>query len=245
LRFVLCVLLPVAAMADVQFFDSGLFLGNYTQSSVYADPNLTYGLQNCATCGSGGGAALQELVTTPANGPGAFYIGLINNEFIYDPETEGTIETIDASVDKNISFNRPPAGGFTPTFAPLLEQGGSYYMAILYGDSFNPGDTQSLQTIWQTGLMATDFGIINFSTGSYDTSVNPDFSSSGAPIQFGLAPIVSVNDQFRIEADYTNLSFNITSVAPVPEPPTWGAITLLLGCLALKILRRPDFGSKQ
>jgi hypothetical protein len=242
-----CLLLPVTAIADVLFSDSAIDLTNYTASAVYLDPGVIQSYQNCLTCGNPGGG-LQQMVYTPSGG-GAAEFGLINNTFVYDPATEGAIDSIAASVDTNVIVNPAPGGGFTPIFVPLLEQGGNYYISMLYGNAFDSNNvtTVGYQTISESGMMATDFGQIDFTSPSnplvstYDLYSNPDFSSAGAPIQVGLAPIVWVNDQFNIEADYANLNFDITPVqviSSVPEPAAITPLALLLGGLVLWGFRR-------
>jgi hypothetical protein len=243
LLWLFCFLLPVTAVADVLFSDSTIDLANYTASAVYQDPGVGLSYQNCSACGNLGGG-LNEVVTTPPYVGGDAAFGLINNDFVYNPATEGAIDSLAASVDTNIVLNRPPGGGFTPVFVPLLEQGGNYYISILYGNSFDSNNVTTIgyQTISESGLMATDFGQIDFSSSTnpllstYDIYANPDFSSAGAPIQVGLAPIVWVNDQFQIDADYANLSFDITPVTPVtsvPDPAALAPLALLLGGVIL------------
>jgi hypothetical protein len=256
LLWLFCFLLPVTAVADVLFSDSTIDLANYTASAVYLDPGVTLTYQNCATCGNPGGG-LQEVVTLPPGGGSASF-GLINNDFVYDPATEGAISSITASVDTNVIVNRPPGGGFTPIFVPLLEQSGNYYISILYGNAFysNNVTTIGYQTISESGLMASDFGQISFTSpinpllSTYNPYSNPDFSSAGASIQVGLAPIVWVNDQFQIQADYANLSFDIAPVVSVPEPAEMAPLALgfaglILYSMFLWRFRRPVEGDSR
>ncbi len=243
LTCLVCLLLPATAAADVLFSDASIDLANYTATPVYIDSGVTLEYQNCSNCGHPG-AGLQELVTTPPYVGGSVSFGLIDEDFVYNPATEGAIGSLSVSVDQNVSFNRSPGGGFYTVFVPLLEQGGNYYMAVLYGTGFSPGDTtEGYQTLSGSGLMATDFGQVTFTTttnliASYNSSINPDFSSAGAPIQVGLVPVISLNDQFSVEADYANLSFDIAPVTSVPEPAPTAPLALLGGGLVLCVFRR-------
>jgi hypothetical protein len=236
----LSLLLPVVAFADTVFTDPDLNLANYTATAIYKTPGVTLQYMNCATCGNGGGEGLEELVSTPPSAPGDVLFGLINNSFVYNPQTEGAIDSISAQADENLIFNRTPGGSFTPTFEPLIEQGGNYYIALIYGNPFLPNEkTSGYQTISESGLMNTDFGLINFSTGYYDPSTNPDFSAAGAPLIFGLAPIIEVNDQFQIQADYNNYLVDITPfVSAVPEPGMLAPVALLIICVTVCGFRR-------
>lgn len=71
-------------------------------------------------------------------------VGFINNTFGYNPLTQGAILSIDASVDKNIITNAPPAPPNNPysnTFRPLIEQDSMFYLAAIPGPSFTQGPT--------------------------------------------------------------------------------------------------------
>jgi hypothetical protein len=224
---VLLLVTSVPASADILFTDNTFVPANYNNFS--AIPNLdsgvtaTYG--QCISCGNPG-QALEAIVSIPT--PGGAFVGFLNNTFVYDPQTEGAILSLSASVDKNLTLNRPTTY-FASFFYPLIEQSGNFYIAGIAGGTINSGTATGYETISQS-LMPTDFGLYDFGTTSVPNfSSTPDFSSGGAPITFGLAPLVSANDAFTITVDYDNLSFDIVpdvAEAPVPEPSSLSLLSI-------------------
>src|ERR1700747_2514561 len=103
------------------------------------------------------GPALQITTILP-NAGDVGGVGFINNAFSYNPQTQGAIGTIDASVDKNVITNIPtdPTKTFNNTFRPLIEQNGVFYLVGILGPT-NHGANTGYQTISQTDLLATDF----------------------------------------------------------------------------------------
>jgi len=245
LFFVLVTSVP--APADVLFSDTTFNPVNYNNFS--AVPNVdtgviaTYG--QCQTCGHPG-QALQVLVSIPVTAGGAF-VGFLNNTFNYDPSTQGAILSLSASVDKDLTLNQSTTS-FASFFYPLIKQGANYYIANLPGGTINSGTTTGWETITSqpsspTGLLATDFGLYDFGTTSVpDFSSNPDFSATGAPMTFGLAPLVSSNAAFDITVNYDNLNFDIINgnsgpgQSPVPESSSLVLLSIFVVGFALRSL---------
>lgn len=231
---ILCALVTtVPAQADILFTDTTFAPTNY--NNFLAIPNLdsgvtaTYG--QCASCGNPD-YGLQAVVTTPTNAGGA-YVGFLNKTFVYDPQTEGAILSLSASVDKDVTLNRNTTD-FTSYFYPLIEQGGNFYIATLTGGTINSGTTTGYETI-SGGLNATSFGLYNFTNSVPDFSTNPDFSGTAAPMIFGLAPLIYANDAFTITVDYDNLKFDIVpstqggiTESTVPESSSLGLLSIFL-----------------
>ena len=96
---------------------------------------------------------------------------------IHDPARDGAIDHVDFSFDVIVISQQGGTAGVA--IFPLLVQNGAYFQ---YYDAGNP-------VVWThktfSGLTATDF--VNASAGARTGPLNPDFSSSGAPIQFGYA----------------------------------------------------------
>ena len=243
---VLVLVASVPASADIVFTDNTFNPLNYDNFSAthYLDPGVTATYGQCQSCGNPG-YALQVVVVTPSDyyhTGGDAYVGFVNNNFTYNPGTQGAIDAINASVDKNLTLNRSTTD-FASNFYPLIEQGGSFYIATIAGGTINSGTTTGYETIssqfsWPTGLTASDFGLFDFSTQSFYGSSNPDFSATGAPMTFGLAPLVSANDAFTITVDYDNLYFDIvqsnTGQSPVPESSSLALLSIFVVGLILR-----------
>jgi len=229
---------PVPASADVIFTDTTFNPGNYNNFSATPnlDPGVTASYAQCQSCGNPG-QGFKAVVSIPLTGGGAF-VGFLNNTFVYDAQTEGAIDSLSTSVDKDLTLNRPTTN-FASFFYPLIWQGGNFYVASIAGGTIDSGTTTGYETIGQTGMMATDFGLYDFGTTSFpDFSQNPDFSAAGAQMTFGWAPLISANDAFNITVDYDNLNFDIIQSgtpppAPVPESSSAVLVSIFLGGVAL------------
>jgi len=217
--------------AAVLFNDSTFNLANYTQQLYSSDPTITVGAaQNLA---SGNPAPSLEIrIGTPAVNFETQQ-GFINNGFTFDPTTQGTISSIDFSLDKKFTSNLD--FDFNSVRA-LIEQGGNFYEA-----SISISTTQGVWTMGTGSLVASDFALFNFVTGALDPSQNPSFS--GAALAFGFVnrfaqvapagfdPIAASDDVFY---DNLALALNVAD-SSVPEP---ASLTLLGSGLAIALARR-------
>jgi hypothetical protein len=241
----LCVFVTsVPAPADILFTDTTFDPANYNGFSATPVLNsgvtATYG--QCPNCGNTGtipDPALQALVSIPDRG-GAF-VGFLNSTFVYNPQTQGAIDSINASVDKDLTLSSSSTD-FASYFYPLIEQDGLFYIASIPGGTINSGTTTNYENIAATGLGASDFGLYDFGTTSLpDFDSNPDFSATGGAITLGLAPLVSANAPYNITVDYDNLSFDIiqsgTTQSPVPESSSLGLLSIFLTGIVLRGLK--------
>ena len=164
-------------------------------------------------------------------------LGVINKTFIYNPSTQGMILSISASVDKNLETSLPNAINLTNTFRPLIEQDGHIYLAAISGPTLTTGGSggsTGFDLISQGGLMASDFEEYDFSTGTFDASLHPNFS--GDAMLFGLGQIAGFNgvQAATLTAVYDNLRFDL--VTPTPEPSSLTLTACLLLLFACKIV---------
>jgi len=222
---------------DVIFTDGTFNLGDYTQTPSFLSASATsiVGSQ-CASCGDPGNA-LQIVATfgDTTTTTGVADLGFVNNTFSYDPSTQGAIQSITASVDKDLNISVTTTGTFGNDFRPLIEQDGNFYLAAIPGPGFKGGDTGFL-SLSQSGLVAADFQLFDFSTETFLTGT-PNFA--GDPMLFGLGQISSMGGFTggTITATYDNLSLDLQ---PVPEPSSLLLFAGLLPVLAaIRIARRP------
>jgi len=220
--------LPLAAHAStITFSDATFNLANYTPT-----PNVTNGAigtaTQCATCGNLGNA-LEFFVIAPLIQEALYTQGFAGNAFIYNPQTQGPLASISASVDKNVTVDFA-ANNFGSSFHPFILQNGIYYFASIPGAPLNypnGAGTTGYLTFAASGLTAADFLAFDFTIDDYGTGT-PDFS--GSTMQFGLAQVLDIlpgtSAPNTFIADYDNLNLTLSQAAsPVPEPSS----LLLLG----------------
>jgi len=208
-RFLMALaMIAVPILADVVFSDTTFSNGTYTGTTYSSDPAATVSFGQCASCGNPG-QAMQILINEP-NSFDIIALGLNNSSFSYDPLTQGAIQSINASVDKNVIFNQDVSGG--NAFHPMLEQDGAFYIATILGPALVNNTTTGYNTISQTGLLATDFTKYDFTTGTLGPA-HPNFA--GDPITFGLAQLSSLGFPVQLQVDYDNLNLDVVTT---PEP---------------------------
>jgi hypothetical protein len=211
------------ARADATFTDS-TFSG-YTVGFSASQGSATFTAAQCAACGDPT-SALELTINSPAGSNlGA---AVVNNLFTYNPQTQGGIASISASVDKNFNVTSTPAAGFNSTFRPVIEQDGNFYTAVSFGTPvtvLTDGGTATSGYVHftLTNLQATDFLEFDTSTGLVGTA-NPNFS--GDAITFGIGQVLAANAYSEtLTSDFDNLSITVTTAVPEPS----GLVLMLTG----------------
>lgn len=174
-----------SAQANVTFTD-GVFAPASWTSNTIADANGvgSTSLETQILTGGNNNEYMRieiNLVAIAAGG-GVFSLNRNTNAF-YDPSIQGAVTHIDYSEDSR-NF-QPASGGNVQGTGLLIEQGGKTYIQrspVLVMP--NPGFTDWAQNS-AAGLVASDLWEVT-ATGTLIASSNPDFSTSGAVMQFGF-----------------------------------------------------------
>ncbi|HUT92486.1 MAG TPA: PEP-CTERM sorting domain-containing protein [Thermoguttaceae bacterium] len=137
----------------------------------------------------------------------------------YDPSSQAAVQSIDISYDTK-TFTPPGAAS-----GLFLKQGGVNYIHEVNSNYYTDWSTVS-----ETGLLATDpWWYVVGSSGT--SSGSPDFSATGAPMEFGYYTfnwIPLVMEGLTV-FDWGIDNFSVT-VNPVPEPSTlivWSLLATL------------------
>lgn len=232
----LCLLVLVAATpswGDTTFTDGTFNLSDYNIVTFNSDPSdVTINVSQ--TSSGNPGTALEVINSWSApNITFSTAVALLNTSFIFNPSSQGGIQNLNFSVDRFITLTGGILGG-TNNASALVLQNGNYYFDTVAGPTLIAGQ---YQTVSGTGLLASDFQLIDLSTGNIDTTQHPDFSSSGGAIDFGILVrfghinALPVGGNLDVRED--NLSYSIT---PVPEPSS--LLLLLSGLAPFVALRR-------
>jgi len=123
-----------SASADVVFTDN-----NFADIANYSGPTFTSG----GTITYNNASNQLQFISTFSNPAQTDNVSqaLVNSTFTYNPQTQGAISDIDASVLKTISTTLTGTG-FGNHFYPTIEQDGVFYLAAIAGPTFNgPGGT--------------------------------------------------------------------------------------------------------
>jgi PEP-CTERM motif len=222
-RISMCVLLaalclvPRAVFAGMLTFSDSEFLdANWDASVVFETngPSTVMAMQQTA----GGNPGAFRQVDHSFNAQGSIISGHLFSLANYDPASQGAITQVDLAMDL-ILFD----GGdsLVVAYGALLEQGGSFYTGGFVLTPIAP-----TTNVWEgrsiLGLTETDFQLVG-------GGGNPDFSISGASIQFGFYAANGTDfGATSTSSGIDNYSLTVTNAdvgGAVPEP---SSLALLL-----------------
>jgi hypothetical protein len=164
--------------------------------------------------------------------PGAgqsIIVGHVFSDGHYDPSAEGEIEFIDFALD--LRFIGGSAGTAQVGYQLLLVQAGSYYNATVTAGAVAQGPGEGVPGAWSRHLFAF-LDASSFAKVLGDGPDDPDFSSSGADIQFGY---MTQNSSLETPIATTS-GIDNWSVTIVPAPSASALVGLTL--LSLAAVRR-------
>ncbi len=107
-------------------------------SSYSYTPTYTTSGSSVSISQTGGGLQFLSTVVPTGTTPAYAVAGALNTSLTYNPATQGPIQSITASVSKNLSVNIAGGPGYSigNAFFPMIEQDGNYYLASIPGPSF-------------------------------------------------------------------------------------------------------------
>lgn len=223
--------LPVEAAT---FSDQTFNLADYTITKHLQIG--TAAISQTVTGGNPGSAILVDYVV-PAGPPATNEVGsvfYINNSFVYDPGSSGTLSTVTFSIDKKVNLVPSPGSSFGNGQSFLIFQGGNYYV-----DAVALAPIQNVYLTATLAATASDFSLItNLSSGAVDSTAHPSFAAG--VMEFGFRNGFVFDPQTAAEATILEDNFSVTltpSVAAVPEPETYGMMLVGLGFLGWRARR--------
>lgn len=145
----------------------------------------------------------------------------LNKTFVYNPSSQGSIQSIGVSVDVLLAFT-----GATPVavaFTPVIFQDGNYYVFHI-GVPLTQG---VYETIADSGLQASDFDLVtNMTDEAVNANMHPNFTSGLMELGFSSG-LGSTGESVTVTktAYFDNLLYNLVSATPEPR----AAFLILLG----------------
>lgn len=221
---------PAAAQTVIQ---DGTFQDDHWAITKVSDTSSSPSLSSAlgAQQSSGGNPDFYRLVVHNWYGPGGVGFAHLFTPQEYRPGEQGGLTAVRYDFDMLI-LNA--ASSATVLYAPLLAQGGKFYVKL-------PGSTPTSTGAWlpqaYAGLTAGDFS-------ATDGSGAPDFSAAGAPIRFGFytGNGTAFSEQSITTSGIDNWKVTLTQSetggAAVPEPSAFLLLLPTLGFLFV-LHRRP------
>ena len=203
--------------------------GGATSAAAFGANSTGGSLSDVASGGNPG--SYVEMSASHGTGDYFVWTAVAVNSWVYDPSVSGAIASIDFGADvmrqQGIDFD---------DFQALIVQNGKYYWD--FGALHNVSGWFDSSA---TGATAHDFRQINTSDGTWNGGLNPDFSSTGAPISFGYAlGVQGTADAGSITQSYDNIHYRIRSESSTPEPFTLGLGLAGAGLFVRRRLKSKD-----
>ncbi len=217
----------MAAFANTVFFDDTFNMANYTKifyatsgTTTVSNYQLTAASAMCAVATPPVDCSKVPSFAITLNMPNGGFerSAFTNSTFVYNPQTEGAIDSIRVSGDRIITMADPvPSDG--TALGIVLMQDGKYYTGAVNSSYVWSGITSGWVSFDQTGFTAGDFTEFDFMTGIAGTG-HPDFAGNAITFGIGQRTIAGGPNSSTPLTEYTtydNVRFEITT-APVPEP---------------------------
>jgi hypothetical protein len=163
--------------------------------------------------------AYREYNYTEGNPADALDIGQVLDSATYNPQTQGAIQSFYFSIDSYIPESAWEAPSLLAFASPMVEQNGDFYASTssyALGPGWEPTEFTYPGTTFQQVYPSL-------------AASSPDFSTSGAPLQFGFFLILG-GVSFTYGVD--DFQFDVN----VPEPST--GLPLLISSAAIFMCRR-------
>lgn len=213
------LLLTAPVQAQVVFSDSNFQDADWTSTVLTLNtPGAGGQSAHAMTGGNPGEHRTLESFTCP-NIPCKAMMIEIKNSASYDPATQGEISSLDYGEDQLCSSADGCVGG-GQNWLPVCVQNGIFY---IYNSQVPTGVVETWTTKSVSGLTAADFAEVDLSaTGMSHPGLNPDFSATGALLQFGYARANSLNSARTGRID--NWWVSIIQLPVAAEGRSWGSI---------------------
>lgn len=210
----------VAAKADVVFADGAFNNSDWTVTQ-------SNDLVSASQISVGGNPGSYRQIRISFNEQHDFALN-VNKNFLYHPSTQGAITGLTFAEDTGAG------NGFGGGYSPMFQQAGVAYFDPLSLE--NGGGSSWLHT--SQNLNLSDFTKFDGSVGS------PDFTATGASIEFGYLVNVTGSGFFQSDSGIDNYAMTLvtsSSSSAVPEP---GTVALFSGLsiLGAGLLLRRRFG---
>jgi len=220
---VVLALSPFTALSAPTTFSDGTFIdADWSVAFVFDDTASRPATFTVNQVGTGGNPGAYRFETHRMD-QGNLHVVSLHSGFLYDPAVSGAISAIDFSYD----LTHPST--YSGSYWPVLAQNGTYYAP-------QAGDVAPLGGAW-THFGHNDLDALDFTRQFGSGAVTPDFSSSGAPMQFGYffanTHVSGVGNFFSYSSGIDNFQVTI-----VPEPSTWALLLLGGATLALAARKR-------